>query len=151
MLFFTSAFVMACLASTAQSVPAPVPTGLAVLEQFLSKDGISTITIYGNSEKDVTVARDVDLFKRCGSNQLTCDNAHLANRNACNSLVNDLRGSFATLPDSPRSICGTYSGSQCCVSWSNPVNGGGSRKPCKRGRPSLERMPGRQWGFRQDD
>ncbi|KAJ8115731.1 hypothetical protein ONZ43_g4603 [Nemania bipapillata] len=123
MLFSTFAVVMASLASTAQSAPATGPAGLVVLEQFLSKDGASTITVYGDAKRDVTIARDTDLFKRCGTNQLTCDNAHLADRNACNSLVNDLRGSGAALPGSPRSICGTYSGSQCCVSWANPVSG----------------------------
>jgi hypothetical protein len=74
------------------------------------------------NDTPLAAIRGRDAHRRCGSNSLTCDNAHEANRNACISLVNDLRGSSAQLPGSPRSICGTYSGSQCCVSWHNPVS-----------------------------
>ncbi|KAI0902851.1 hypothetical protein F4823DRAFT_569295 [Ustulina deusta] len=122
--FSTLALVVASLAFLAESAPVNESSDLVILEQFTSKDGVSTITVYGDaveSHSEVTAARSVSLHPRCGSNSLVCDNSHLADRNACANLINDLRGSSQDVPGSPRSICGTYSGSQCCVSWNTPV------------------------------
>ncbi|GAP87994.1 hypothetical protein SAMD00023353_3200330 [Rosellinia necatrix] len=110
--------------SLALAAEATQAADLVVLEEFTSNDGVSTITVYGDAVTSPAAAdiRGRDLYRRCGSNVLRCDNSHEANRNACISLVNDLRGSSAQLPGSPRSICGTYNGQQCCVSWHNPVS-----------------------------
>ncbi|KAI0444895.1 hypothetical protein F4803DRAFT_219676 [Xylaria telfairii] len=120
----TLALALASLSFLAESAPVNEPSGLVILQQFTSKDGVSTITVYGDaveSHSEVTAVRSINLHPRCGSKSLVCDNQHLANRNACNNLVNDLRGSFQDIPNSPRSICGNYSGAQCCVSWHTPV------------------------------
>ncbi|KAI0202404.1 hypothetical protein F4808DRAFT_421524 [Astrocystis sublimbata] len=123
MLFPTVTLLLTSLACIAEGAPTKEAAGLIVLDQFLSNDGVSHIVVYGDAKKQHSeVARDADLFKRCGSNNLVCDNSHTANRGACQSLINDLSGSSASLPGSPRSICGTYSGSQCCVSWHDPVS-----------------------------
>lgn len=110
-------------------IPAPEPLDLIILEQFTKDAGAGPveITIYGDatpSKRSVEVVGvGSDLSRRCGSNRVTCDNSNGANRDSCYSLVNALSGDQAQLPGSPRSICGTYSSAQCCVSWSNPVSG----------------------------
>ncbi|KAJ2991473.1 hypothetical protein NUW58_g2500 [Xylaria curta] len=125
MLFSVLSFTVASLLCFAKSAPVNETSDLVILQQFTSKDGVSIITVYGDavpSQPVTTEARGLDLLPRCGSNSLVCDDSHLADRGACSSLVDDLRGSGASLPDSPRSICATYSGKQCCVSWHNPVS-----------------------------
>ncbi|KAI1737086.1 hypothetical protein F4680DRAFT_220208 [Xylaria scruposa] len=118
------ALVATSLTLLAKSAPIDESSGLVILDQFTSKDGVSTITVYGDaveSHSEVTTARPVNLYPRCGSNSLVCDNQHLADRSACTNLINEFRGSYQEIPGSPRSICGTWSGSQCCVSWKTPV------------------------------
>lgn len=130
MYFLKLVIATASLPCLILGIPAPEPLDLVVLEQFTKDAGAGPveITIYGDAlalkRPAEVVKAGSDLNRRCGSNQITCDNSNGANRNACINLVNALSGDQAQLPGSPRSICGTYSGAQCCVSWHNPVSGG---------------------------
>ncbi|KAI0404082.1 hypothetical protein F4802DRAFT_598489 [Xylaria palmicola] len=137
MLFSTLALAAASsLAFFAEAAPTNELPGLVTLKQFTSRDGASLITVYGDAEGSqsqslphpphpslLAAARDLD--GDCGGNTLVCNNKHLANREACAGLIHDLASEDgqAALPESPRSICGSYGGSQCCVSWHNPVSG----------------------------
>ena len=125
MLFPKLIVAAASLPFLARGMPASEFPGLEVLEQFTKDDGALIITVYGDADWSSPSRRDsaAGLERRCGSNQVTCDNEHLADRNACVSLVNALDGDQAELQGSPRSICGTYSGKKCCVSWHNPASG----------------------------
>ncbi|KAI0540377.1 hypothetical protein GGR58DRAFT_461123 [Xylaria digitata] len=122
--FFALASIAISLPFLVASAPVNEPSNLVVLEQFLSQDGVSTITVYGDAvSKEAPIDGLTGAYsKRCGSNTLVCDNSHLADRNACTNLINDLRVSSASLLNSLRSICATYGGSRCCVSWHNPVS-----------------------------
>ncbi|KAI0411426.1 hypothetical protein F5X98DRAFT_380739 [Xylaria grammica] len=123
MLFSTLAFVVSSFAFLAECAPLDESAGLVVLKEVTSKDGVSKITVYGDAAKSHSEvpARGLDLLPRCGSNQLVCDDQHLADRNACTSLVNDLRDSLERVPDSPRAMCGRYNNALCCVTWRTPV------------------------------
>ncbi|KAI1195915.1 hypothetical protein F5X97DRAFT_325999 [Nemania serpens] len=133
MLFSTFAFIAVYLYLAAEGASINKSSELVKLHEYISKDGVSTITIYGeNSQSNssaefddspVKVAKDLGIKRRCGSQSLDCDNSHTADRNSCGSLINDLRGDNAGLGSSPRSICGTYNGNQCCVSWHTVVSG----------------------------
>lgn len=126
MLFAKLVVAAAPLLSLAQGMPTSELSGLKVLEQFTKEDGALTITVYGDADSSTSSHQDAavaGLDRRCGSNQVTCDNEHLADRNSCVSLVNALDGDQAELQGSPRSIYGTYDGKKCCVSWHNPASG----------------------------
>ena len=126
MLFPKLIMAAASLPFLAQSMPASELSGLKILEQFTKEDGALSITIYGDADSSISPRQDAaapGLDRRCGSNKVTCDNEHLADRNSCVSLVNALDGDQAELQGSPRSICGTYDGKKCCVSWHNPASG----------------------------
>lgn len=133
MLFSTFAFAAVSLSLATESAFIHKPSELVKLHEYISKDGVSTITIYGDNlqsnssaELDdfpVKVAKDLGIKRRCGSQSLVCDNSHTADRGSCKSLIDDLRGDNAALGSSPRSICGTYNDHQCCVSWHTVVSG----------------------------
>ncbi|KAI1191172.1 hypothetical protein F5B17DRAFT_426819 [Nemania serpens] len=133
MLLSTFAFIAVSLSLAAEGASINEHPEFVKLHEYISKDGVSTITIYGDAlqsnfstELDgphVEAARDLGIKRRCGSQSLICDNSHTADRNSCKSLIDDLRGDSAVLGSSPRSICGTYNNQQCCVSWHTVVTG----------------------------
>lgn len=86
------------------------------------------LTIWGVPDDDITATPDVidnvalpAVDRRCGSNQVTCDSANAAYTTVCTALINTLSG--AGVSTSPRSICLSQSGNQCCISWGNVVPG----------------------------
>lgn len=86
------------------------------------------LTIWGVPDDAITATPDVidnvalpAVDRRCGSNQVTCDSANAAYTTVCTALINTLSG--AGVSTSPRSICLSQSGNQCCISWGNVVPG----------------------------
>lgn len=62
--------------------------------------------------------------RRCGSNAVSCSGSHVPVAASCAALISSLRSNGPTvLGISPRSLCLSVSGNQCCVSWANAVNG----------------------------
>ncbi|KAK0723594.1 hypothetical protein B0T26DRAFT_622866, partial [Lasiosphaeria miniovina] len=59
--------------------------------------------------------------RRCGSNAVSCDGGHAPALNTCTELVNRVRTSTLTLNSSPRSVCLSRSGKNCCISWSKDI------------------------------
>ena len=51
----------------------------------------------------------------------SCSGSHTATRSVCNTLISQVCNSGNSLSSSPRSICLTQSGAQCCISWSADV------------------------------
>ncbi|KAH7635554.1 hypothetical protein SMAC4_13726 [Sordaria macrospora] len=110
---------LAAIAS-ASPVPALAEDGLVIIEQTEIAEG--TITWYGEEESTPIAARSpvsADLDKRCGSNLQTCSGSHRAYAPVCNNLINSLSGQ--SIPQSPRSVCLSQGGDQCCISWANVV------------------------------
>ncbi|KAK3344563.1 hypothetical protein B0H65DRAFT_508453 [Neurospora tetraspora] len=109
------------LASMASATPVPVPAedGLIIIEQTEIEDG--TITWYGEGSTPITARSPVspELHKRCGSNTVTCSGSHKAYQPVCINLINSL--SSQSIPQSPRSVCLSQGGNQCCISWANVV------------------------------
>ncbi|KAK3489858.1 hypothetical protein B0T13DRAFT_406112 [Neurospora crassa] len=112
-----SAFLAAI--AFASPVPAPAEDGLIIIEQTETENG--TITWYGDESTPIT-ARSTpspELDKRCGSNAVTCSGSHRAYAPVCTNLINSL--SSQAIPQSPRSVCLSQGGNQCCISWANVV------------------------------
>ncbi|RPB25476.1 hypothetical protein L211DRAFT_783095 [Terfezia boudieri ATCC MYA-4762] len=64
--------------------------------------------------------------KACGDNIVTCSGSRQASTISCRVLLNTLKSSGGnTVPRSPRAVCLSQSGNQCCTSWakemSNPL------------------------------
>ena len=56
--------------------------------------------------------------------QVVCGTGHVPNAPACLSLINSLAVNSGLMKGvSPRSICQSTNGAQCCVSWANDVVG----------------------------
>lgn len=84
------------------------------------------LTTWGVPDDGVTTTPDIvdevtnaHVDRRCGSNQVTCSSTNQAYTTVCTALMGTL-GS-AGVGTSPRSICLTQAGNQCCISWGNPV------------------------------
>ena len=60
----------------------------------------------------------VGLLCTVADSSCSCSSSHTATRATCQSLVSQICNSSANLSSSPRSICFTQNGDQCCVSWS---------------------------------
>ncbi|KAK3392214.1 hypothetical protein B0T20DRAFT_360471 [Sordaria brevicollis] len=121
-----SAFLAAVASAT--PVPAPAEDGLVILQQ--NETEVGTITWYTDTDADADTEQPVDrrsvsaplsqdLHKRCGSNTLTCSGSHRAYSPVCSNLINSLSGQ--SIPQSPRSVCLSQGGNQCCISWANVV------------------------------
>jgi hypothetical protein len=115
------------LCVSVQATPVARDEELVILSTEQTVNG--TLTIWGVSDGTTSKARSespfADLQKRqCGSNDVTCSGSHTADINSCFSLITNLENNpGTTLNESPRSICLTQNGNQCCVSWANPVGG----------------------------
>ncbi len=79
---------------------------------------VGTLIVYqdGNS----TTPRQLPRDPGCGTNSITCSTNHATYRPVCVSLMSVLNNNVR-LPDSPRSVCLSVGGSQCCISWSQPA------------------------------
>ena len=51
----------------------------------------------------------------------SCSSGHAATRSVCQTLIDEVCSSGNSLSSSPRSLCLSQSGSQCCISWSADV------------------------------
>ncbi len=129
MLFKTTALTFILASAQVLAAPAPTENGVVLIDTFEVADG--TITVYGSDPASVTTneasaseEESLDtpqLSKRCGSNRVSCFNSNKPALNTCRDLVNNVRGSSQVLSNSPRSICLTRSGQQCCISWSKDI------------------------------
>ncbi|KAH8755112.1 hypothetical protein F5883DRAFT_430934 [Diaporthe sp. PMI_573] len=97
---------------------------------LLSSESVpaGNLTIWGVPDNDITASPDIAddvahpaVDRRCGSNQVTCDSAHAAYTSVCSALIGTLGN--AGVSTSPRAICLSQSGNQCCISWGNEVPG----------------------------
>lgn len=86
------------------------------------------LTLWGVSDNGVVATPDLvddvahpQVDRRCGSNQVVCDGSNMAYTSVCNALISTLSG--AGVSTSPRAICLSQSGNQCCISWGNVVPG----------------------------
>jgi len=131
-MLFNAITIAALLASPILAMPSPAGfnttalagSGLIVLETIPQGDD-GVITIYGTDpaflaspESDSAPSR---LARRCGSNQVTCGSGNVPPLAACTDLINQVRGSSRLLSSSPRSLCLSRSGKQCCISWSKDI------------------------------
>ncbi|KAK3380761.1 hypothetical protein B0T24DRAFT_571717 [Lasiosphaeria ovina] len=120
---------MALTATQVLAIPAPAADALdagddslIIIETLELVDG--TITIYGSNPtfSNVTEPSSTSrLARRCGSNAVSCDGGHVPALNTCTELVNRIRTSTLTLNGSPRSVCLSRSGKNCCISWSKDI------------------------------
>lgn len=104
-----------------------VPEGLKIIEITESAAGVQLVW-YGDADAASTVSSTTDLetpslSRRCGSNRTKCFNDNQAAASACEALINGLLTSNNALPTSPRSVCATTSGNQCCASWADNLSG----------------------------
>ncbi|KAF9773842.1 hypothetical protein IL306_008249 [Fusarium sp. DS 682] len=123
-LLVLSSLLYAATAATVPKVP-EAPEGLIVLAQESVDDGAGVLTFYGDADPTAAEKRDESgLSKRCGSNQVSCFGSHRAPIWVCTDLLYQMERSSTQLRQSPRSICKTTSGKQCCISWAKAVSGG---------------------------
>ncbi|KAK8037624.1 hypothetical protein PG991_000970 [Apiospora marii] len=94
--------------------------------EYLHSHDVNGTTLYyfGSPSNAETPPPSQQLHKRCGGNAVTCYYSHTISKPpACQSLLDSLKGSRVSLPKSPRSVCATSDGQQCCVSWADVANG----------------------------
>ncbi|KAJ7617205.1 hypothetical protein FB45DRAFT_1034498 [Roridomyces roridus] len=61
---------------------------------------------------------------QCNGDQVTCNLQFAANKVACQQLINSIAANPNNiLPPSPRFICSSLNGDQCCISWADDVQG----------------------------
>ena len=80
-----------------------------------------TLVVYGSAPGTVTAVSPQSPAPNCGTNAVTCSSSHTANINTCASLISGIQDSSALLASSPRALCLTQGGDQCCVSWSTDI------------------------------
>ncbi|KAF7350039.1 hypothetical protein MVEN_01305600 [Mycena venus] len=119
---FNAALILSALAFfQTRASPVADASDLVVLSTQETANG--TITIWGYS--DGASKRADTLEKRqCGGNAITCSGSHTADINSCRQLISSLSSNSGSgVGTSPRSICTTQNGNQCCVSWADAVSG----------------------------
>ncbi|KAJ7740787.1 hypothetical protein B0H14DRAFT_2989875 [Mycena olivaceomarginata] len=122
-MIFNIAFILSALAFF-QARASPVADGASDLVLLSTQETANgTLTFWGYP--DGASKRAVGLEKRqCGSNAVTCSGSHTADVNSCRQLISSLRSNGGQgVGTSPRSICTTQNGNQCCVSWADAVSG----------------------------
>jgi hypothetical protein len=124
MFFNKAAFLSAVLlvVSNAGAAPASDEFGLVITNTVALPDG-ATLTVWGEApgfeSTNSTIAK-----RQCGANDVTCSGSHVPVAGACQALIQSLINFGGNiLGDSPRSVCLTSDGAQCCVSWSAVVDG----------------------------
>ncbi|KAF8183557.1 hypothetical protein K438DRAFT_1599517 [Mycena galopus ATCC 62051] len=118
---FNAALVLSALVLLqARASPASDVSDLVVLSTEETAHGTITIWGYPNGASK----RTDTLEKRCGGNAITCSGSHTADVNSCRQLISSLQSNSGQgVGTSPRSICVTQNGNQCCISWANAVSG----------------------------
>jgi hypothetical protein len=114
--------VVGHVAAVPAAAPVPNEFGLIITNTVALTDS-ATLTIWGEApgyeSTNSTIAK-----RQCGSNDVSCSGSHVPDTNSCNQLIDSLLSNGGTvLGDSPRSICLTQNGAQCCTSWSAVVHG----------------------------
>lgn len=88
---------------------------------------VGNLTIWGVPDNDDSATTTIDdsarsdVHRRCGGNQVQCNGGNSAYTSVCSALIDSLRS--VGVNTSPRSICLSQSGNQCCISWANPAPG----------------------------
>ncbi|EIN04158.1 hypothetical protein PUNSTDRAFT_55734 [Punctularia strigosozonata HHB-11173 SS5] len=85
----------------------------------LGADGI--LTVYGIVGDDAPTNSASLQARQCGSNDVTCSGSHQAIASVCSTLIGQVCNSGGSVSASPRSLCLSSSGNQCCISWSANV------------------------------
>ncbi|EJD50801.1 hypothetical protein AURDEDRAFT_111961 [Auricularia subglabra TFB-10046 SS5] len=125
-MLFTKAFFLTALALLqVQAAPAPAASEetLVVLKTEDSIHG--PLVFYGlpGGANETVAARELT-ERACGTNNVQCFGSNVPNRQACQNLINSLSANSGTgVGNSPRSICQTTNGNQCCVSWADVASG----------------------------
>jgi hypothetical protein len=114
--------VVGYAAAVPAAASAPNEFGLIITNAVPLPDG-ATLTVWGEApgyeSTNSTIAK-----RQCGSNDVTCSGSHVPNTDSCNQLIDSLLSNGGVvLGDSPRSVCLTQNGAQCCTSWSAVVHG----------------------------
>ncbi|KZV95835.1 hypothetical protein EXIGLDRAFT_734679 [Exidia glandulosa HHB12029] len=125
-MFVTKAFLLAVFAAfQVQAAPAFPAEDLVVIGTEDSPFG--TLTFYGLAPgANITAAKARSAFaeRACGTNNVQCFGSNVPNSQACSNLISSLNSNSGTvLGNSPRSICQTTNGNQCCVSWADVASG----------------------------
>ncbi|KAJ6528447.1 hypothetical protein B0H19DRAFT_969072 [Mycena capillaripes] len=120
--FSTAALVLSALVIfQARASPVADASDLVLLSTQEAANGTITFWGYPDGASERAVGA---LEKRCGTNDITCSGSHAADVNSCSQLISSLRNHAGQgVGTSPRSICISQNGNQCCVSWANPVSG----------------------------
>ncbi|KAJ7505963.1 hypothetical protein B0H11DRAFT_1850562 [Mycena galericulata] len=122
-MILNTAFILSALVFF-QAHASPVAddaSDLVLLSTQETANGTITIWGYPNDASEHTVGLEK---RQCGSNAVTCSGSNTADVNSCRQLISSLRSNAGQgLGTSPRSICTTQNGNQCCVSWANAVSG----------------------------
>jgi hypothetical protein len=88
-------------------------------------EGGGTLTVYGaapDSAAEAAFTPVLDSRQTCGSRTFTCYGSHAPAVGPCSQLISITRNDpNRVLSLSPRSICLNSGGTQCCISWSAPV------------------------------
>ncbi|EJD37923.1 hypothetical protein AURDEDRAFT_116665 [Auricularia subglabra TFB-10046 SS5] len=123
-MLFAKTLILAALAVfQVQAAPAPGDEALVVLKTEDSIHG--PLVFYGlpGAANETVEARGLT-ERACGTNNVQCFGSNVPNRQACQNLINSLNAnSGSSVGNSPRSICQTTNGNQCCVSWANVASG----------------------------
>ena len=119
----TKAFVALALAVVvAQATPAPVSDELFVIKTETTPFG--DLVFYGAASNLTSSKRSDFEARACGTNNVQCFGSNIPNLASCQHLVSVLSASGGTvLGTSPRSVCLTLSGNQCCTSWADVAPG----------------------------
>ncbi|KAJ7795114.1 hypothetical protein B0H14DRAFT_2920986 [Mycena olivaceomarginata] len=116
-MIFNIAFILSALAFF-QARASPVADDASDLVLLSTQETANgTLTFWGYP--------DGASKRACGNNAVTCSGSHTADVNSCRQLISSLssNGGQAWGVPSPRSICTTQNGNQCCVSWADAVSG----------------------------
>ncbi|KAK3322838.1 hypothetical protein B0H66DRAFT_495935 [Apodospora peruviana] len=105
------------------SLSKPGDDSLIITKTLELAEGRGTLTIYGSNPAFAgsSNATDVQLARRCGSNEIHCDGKHVPALNTCSLLIENVRTSGLTLNSSPRAVCLNRNNKDCCISWSSDI------------------------------
>ncbi|KAK3389584.1 hypothetical protein B0H63DRAFT_445764 [Podospora didyma] len=157
MLFKTT--TLALLLSTVVAIPTslsltePGDDSLVVIDTLQLAEG--TLTIFGanpgHNATEVSSEASSLLTRRCGANNVVCDKNHAPALNTCNELVKRIKGSSLTLNSSPRSVCLSRSGGNCCISWASDIGNVRESDLYNAAKKSLDRCVGEKNSGRATD
>ncbi|EJD50783.1 hypothetical protein AURDEDRAFT_47322, partial [Auricularia subglabra TFB-10046 SS5] len=114
---------LAAIATVVCAAPAAPDGNLVVIKTEDSLHG--PLVFYGlpGGTNETVAARGLT-ERACGTNNVQCSGSNVPNRQACSNLIASLNTNGGTgVGNSPRSICQTTNGNQCCVSWADVASG----------------------------